>query len=154
MRMTARMKIVPLHQGHHDQAARLLRDAFNISVMKNRQELTKDHGGVTQCFAAVAGKKVIGTIRCHHFDDHSLSVSLLAVDRRQRNKGIATKLMKHAEAFMRKKWLGDEQTYISLEDRTRLKNSRSKFYEKLGYSVWPDQKGSEGLPLMYKWLKP
>lgn len=152
--MPARLKIVPMHQGHHDQAARLLRDAFNISVMKNRQELKKDYGGVTRAFVAVSGKKVIGTVRCHHFDDHSLSVSILAVDKRQRGKGIATQLMKHAEAFMRKQWLGDDQTYISLEDRTRLKNPRSKFYEKLGYTVWPDMKGSEGLPLMYKWLKP
>jgi ribosomal protein S18 acetylase RimI-like enzyme len=152
--MTARLKIVPLHQGHHTQAAQLLREAFNVSVMKNRQELTKDYGGVTQCFAAVSGKKVIGTVRCHQMPNNSLSISLLAVDKRQRNKGIATKLMQHAEAFMRKKWLNGEKNFISLKDRTRLKNPRSKFYHKLGYTDWPGRVDSDGQPVMYKWLKP
>jgi ribosomal protein S18 acetylase RimI-like enzyme len=147
------LRIEPLADGQYEAAAHLLTQAFNIPAARNRSELSETHGGLSQIFAAARDGKVIGIVRCHKFDNN-FSVSLLAVDKAERGKGLGQHLMQHAEDFMRREWLDGKKTYISLEDETRRDNPGSRFYERLGYEEWPGMTGSSGQPLMYKWLNP
>lgn len=150
---TAPLRIEPIRDGQLEAAAQLLTQAFNVPAARNRQELTETHGGLTEIFTAARDGKLVGLVRCHKFENN-MSISLLAVDKTEQGQGIGQQLMHHAEDFMRRTWLGDKKTYISLEDETRAHNPASRFYERLGYQEWPGMTGSAGQPLMYKWLKP
>ncbi|MDY0009392.1 MAG: GNAT family N-acetyltransferase [Bdellovibrionales bacterium] len=147
------IRIAPLEESQFPATAKLLSSAFNIPAARNRQELENTYGGLTKIFAAARDGALLGVIRCHKFDNH-LSISLLAVDDGARKQGIGSHLVRHAEDFMQREWMENKETYISLEDATQRDNPASQFYERLGYTPWAGMTGNDGLPMMYKWLKP
>lgn len=119
---------------HRDETIALWRRVFNYTSPHNEPEFVLDKkraAGDGLLFVAEAEGRIVGIIMAG-YDGHRGWLYALAVSPECRGRGIGSRLVRHAEAQLRKK--GCPKINLQIMDGNE---GVAAFYRKLGYEIEP-----------------